>query len=91
MRKTHFEEVYSSFITAINSGSKLETLKWNYDFMSISKAAEQFISELDDVKRWQLKQLSLVGVFQTKEHQEKMKKKLETKGIELILFSSNEE
>jgi Ran GTPase-activating protein (RanGAP) involved in mRNA processing and transport len=40
MRKTHFEKVYSSFIIAINSGSKLETLKWNYDFMSISRAAE---------------------------------------------------
>ena len=40
MRKTHFEKVYSSFIVAINSGSKLETLKWNYDFMSISRAAE---------------------------------------------------
>ena len=63
MRKVHFEKVCSSIIKAIDSGSKLETLKWNYDFMSISRAAEQFITELDDVKQWQLKRLSLVGVF----------------------------
>ena len=63
MRKRHFESVTASIAEALEQGSKIETLSWNYDLGASHSSAKIFLERLGKIEKTNLKLIRLLGVF----------------------------
>ena len=86
MKKKNCAIIVDAIADSVNSGSRLNTILWNFTLQKTTSNAKNLITKLADAKNCSLKHLSLTGTFQSKENRDAMRELLKDSGIELVLF-----
>lgn len=86
MKKSNAVLVRDALVKALQNGSKLQELIWNYDLACSQTTAKSVVESISKLQNINLQKLEMVGIFQLQENRTSVRELFANSSVKVTLF-----